>query len=597
MARLQINAPLAGLGFSPDGRYLFGRAHVPGDDRAGTAPRISLLEWQRAGDGSWSLKSERTMPGLRRLVATTQGVIALIEDSSPGEVLLVNVATDRRVGAVPLASGQAFPAAFAVTSDHHLAAYLGQTGTNQPDSIIEVWDLQANKLRVRLAPGIGLIRHLDFSQDLRFLACTAENIVIAYETTEFKPFNQYRHFMASRAIWCGDGASLAIPFAQENGVRLCSVMKGTDAARLTTQHQVKDVRSSLDGSVLLVAPITGTTLAMRLTGTGERLHLTGHVGGVPGVEFSPDGSKIASTGKDGMVRIWEAKTGKALQTWPIPHGGQGQTVAFSPDGRWLASGSYENNEVLVWSLEAGRPVLALGDPRPGFGETWTVAFSPDGKTLVSAGNGLRAWDLKPKPAGADGPPLQAKLLIDEAGHARNLRIDPKGEWLGFEGDFSLAGQVIKGSFVRSLDPSGKVELVDRHNLAVQSLGIVAAGRTLAHRDMDQTLRFWDSESRAPVRTLSTHSSREMASTYVLNFSVSSDGSQLAAANHNGRGVNIYDVASGRRLYSLPDDASSIWWLAWHPNGRRLAVSRSDGDISVWNLSEVEAVFASVRLLP
>ena len=105
------------------------------------------------------------------------------------------------------------------------------------------------------------MRRLDFSRDGRFLACTAENGVLAYATTGFQPFNQYRHYMASRAIWCGDGASLAIPFAQENGVRLCSVLKGTDAARLTTKHQVKDVRVSLDGSVLLIAPISGPTLA------------------------------------------------------------------------------------------------------------------------------------------------------------------------------------------------------------------------------------------------------------------------------------------------------------------------------------------------
>ena len=49
------------------------------------------------------------------------------------------------------------------------------------------------------------MRHLDFSRDVRFLSCTAENGVLAYETTEFQPFNQYRHYMASRAIWCGDG--------------------------------------------------------------------------------------------------------------------------------------------------------------------------------------------------------------------------------------------------------------------------------------------------------------------------------------------------------------------------------------------------------
>ena len=75
------------------------------------------------------------------------------------------------------------------------------------------------------------------------------------------------------------------------------------------------------------------------------------------------------------------------------------------------------------------------------------------------------------------------------------------------------------------------------------------------------------------------------------------GSKVAVANHNGRGVNIHDLASGRRLYSLPDDQGSIWWLAWHPDGRHLAVARGNGDISLWNLTEVEAVLAQVGLAP
>ena len=79
--------------------------------------------------------------------------------------------------------------------------------------------------------------------------------VLAVETSHFKPVNTYREFMSSRGIWCGDGTRLALPFSQENGVRLCSVTSGVEATRLTTHHQVKEVRSSLDGAVLLVVDL------------------------------------------------------------------------------------------------------------------------------------------------------------------------------------------------------------------------------------------------------------------------------------------------------------------------------------------------------
>ncbi len=597
ISRLESKGQLAQLAFAPDGRSLFGRAYEPGDNGAGTAPRISLLEWQRGGDGSWSPRSERSMQELRRLVVATQGVFAVNEESPKREIRLVNAATDRSVGSVPLAAGQPFPAAFDVTSDLRLAAYPVDDGTNQPGSLIEVWDLKANELRIRLSPGLGPVRHLHFSPDSRLLACTAENGVLALETSQFKPVNTYRQLTAGRAVWCEDGKRLAIPLSQENRVRLCSVLSGTEATRLTTQHQVKDVRSSLDGSILLLVPYTGPTLVVRLTGSRERRHLTPHVGGVPGVEYSLDGRMIASTGKDAVIRIYENQTGKILHTWPIPRGEQGQTVAFSPDGRWLASGNYQNNQVLVWALDDGRPVLVLGDGRSPSKGTWTCSFSPDGRVLVAAGDGVRGWQLVARTGGATEPPLEARALfhVRDPDDARNLQFHPTGKWIGFEATLRRDGKTWAGSFIRGLEPADEPKPVDPHNFAVQSLGVDTAGGTLLHMTRDRMLHFHDPQSHASVRAFSSLSAGETSSTYVANLRVSPDGSKVAVANHSGRGVNIHDLASGRRLYTLPDDPGSIWWLAWHPDGRHLAVARGDGDISLWSLAEVEAALAEVGL--
>jgi WD40 repeat protein len=597
---LEIKAELAQLAFGPDGRSLYGCARQP-DGRAGAAPRVSLIEWRRQGNGSWSQQSERSMPDLRRLVLTTQSVVAVIEDSSKREIRLIDVATDRSIGSVPLVplvlpvSGQPSPVPFDVTSDGHFAAYVGDSETNQPGSAVEVWDLKANELRIRLTPGLGPVRHLQFSPDLRLLACTMENGVLALETSQFKPVNTYRHLMGGRALWCGD-TRLALPLSQENGVRLCTVVSGTEATRLTTQHQVKDVRSSLDGSVLLVISHTGPTLVVRLTGSRERQHLTGHVGGTAAVEFSPDGRMIASTGKDGVIRIGEAQTGKTRQAWPIPRGNQGQTVGFSPDGRWLASGNYQNNQVLVWDLAQGRRVLTLGEGGPSSQGTWSCGFSQDGRILIAAGDGLRGWELVLQTAGATDPPLEARELFHHPGEARNLQFDPTGKWIGFEGRPQRNGPSFSGSFIRGLEPGNEPEPISQHKFAVQTFGIDGEG-TLLHIDSDRSLVFLNPHSRQSVRRLPTLTTSESVSTFLGNFKISPDGSKVAVANHNGRGVNIQDLASSRRLYTLPDDEAPIWWLAWHPNGRQLAVARGDGDISLWSLVEVEAALAEVGLAP
>ena len=100
-----------------------------------------------------------------------------------------------------------------------------------------------------------------------------------------------------------------------------------------------------------------------------------------------------------------------------------------------------------------------------------------------------------------------------------------------------------------------------------------------------------------VRSFSLLAEGERVTSSVANLRVSPDGSRLAVASHDGRRVNIHDVASGRRLYALAEDPGVIWWLAWHPDGRRLVVTRDTGDVSIWKLPEVEAALAAAGLAP
>jgi len=189
-------------------------------------------------------------------------------------------------------------------------------------------------------------------------------------------------------------------------------------------------------------------------------------------------------------------------------------------------------------------------------------------------------------------------LFSDPGSFRNLQIHSTGKWIGFEGNLRRGNKDVGGSFIRGLDPRNEPELADSHSSAVQPVGFVNGSPSLVHMDtMDRTLRFWDPQSRRIVRTLPTLAAGESISTLIGNFRVSPDGSKVAVANHNGLGVNIYDLATGRRLYSLPDEPGSIWWLAWDPDNRRLAVSRSNGDISLWNLTAVEEVLKQAGLTP
>jgi len=303
--------------------------------------------------------------------------------------------------------------------------------------------------------------------------------------------------------------------------------------------------TSLPPTIIVKTPPPGTHF----------LTYTGHTDGVNAVAWSPNGRFVASGSEDNTVQVWDASTAQWLISY-TDHMDQVRTVAWSPNGRFVASGS-EDNTVQVWDASTAQCHVSYTGHKD---NVWAVAWSPDGRRIASGSwdNTVQVWDTG-----------TGQRLISYTGHKDNVWAvawSPDGLRVASCGDNTVQ--------VWNAGTGQRLGVFNGHTDNMRAVAWSPDGRRVASCG-DNTVQVWHVDTgQHPVVSYTGHKDNVWAVAW------SPDGRHIASGSGDNT-VQVWDAGTRQRLVSYTGHTELVYAVAWSPDGQRVASGSWDNTVQVW----------------
>ena len=507
------------IAFSPDGRLL-ATGSQDTTIKLWDAVTGELYRTLEPG-GSW-IRSVAFSPDGTRLVSGSGAELFTPEKTA--ELILWDVASGREIRRFAGPHDRIYGVAYRPDGK--------QIASVNCESSLKLWNPETGALEHRLEGHRYYVNCVAYSPDGRTLATGGRDLVaILWDVAGAKILHTLRgHDTAITGLdFSPDGKSL-ITVDSDSAIKLWDVARGAEIAHLRNSSGMADVRYSSDGRNIATVGYDGKLKLWDPSAieSVEYRALVGHRGWCYRAGYTPDGKTLATAGW-GIVRLWDAATGRHVRDIKMGYGSGVYALAVCPDGRTIATAQERGpKHIDLWDLATGRRLNRL----EGHNDTVKcVAYAPDGLTLASGGD-----------------------------------------------DFEI----------RLWDPSGSrtIATLSGHTAAVEALAFSPDGKLLASQGLDNTVRIWDT---ATGRVVKVHEGvpRETSYSYGVGVAFSADGTRLAAARSDAL-VSIWDLRSGDEVLTLSGHRGPVNSVAFLGRGRVVTTSE-DRTVKLWDLTTGETV--------